>query len=98
MQKKRAKMKITVKIQKDDQGQFTVGVDGQEGGDQTVEGLMAPEGNMPAGEHTMPDGQTMGGMEAEGGMSPAADLEDALNQARTLLDEPQTEQEAFASA
>ncbi|MFA7269925.1 MAG: hypothetical protein WC073_11320 [Sterolibacterium sp.] len=96
---------IKVYIERDEQGQFSVGLDTGDANedDQSMGKLMQPEG-----EHVMPDGKMMPGkmmgegMTPEGqedaGMTPAADLEDALNQARTLLAGPQTEQQAFASA
>jgi len=95
---------ITVKIEKDEQGQFTVGVDtaDQDGSGNSVEGLMQPEGGdmqaMPANQHTMPGGQMMSEGAEDSGMNPATDLEDALNQARSLLAGPATEQQAFAAA
>ena len=92
---------MKVCIERDDQGQFTVGIDtaDQEGGDHSVEGLMQPEGGgTPSGQHMMPDGQPMGEGAEDAGMKPATDIDDALNQARALLAGPQTEQQAFAQA
>lgn len=97
---------IKVCIERDDQGQFTVGIDtaDQEGGDQSVEGLMQPD-NMQGTERMIPTagnagaaGNMMGEGAEDSGMKPATDLEDALSQARTLLASPQTEQQAFAQA
>ena len=91
---------IKVCISKDEQGQFTVGIDADKTGNQSVEGLMSPpDAAMPSGQPAMPGGQAMGDQSADtAAMNPAADIEDALNQARALLAGPQTEQQAFASA
>ena len=91
---------ITVKIARDEQGQYSVGTDTADQEGQSIEGLMQLE---QENEHKMPDGNMMQGQMpnegAEGtGMQPATDLEDALTKARTLLAEPQTEQQAFAQA
>jgi len=100
---------IKICIERDDQGQFMVGIDtaDQEGGDNSVEGLMQPEGmgrmiptagNAGAAGNMMPDDHMYGDSAEDTGMKPATDLEDALNQARALLAEPPTEQQAFAAA
>lgn len=91
---------IKVCIERDEQGQFTVGIDQDTG--QSVEGLMSqPSGApaMPSGQHAMPDGQSMGEQgDDTAAMQPATDLEDALNKARALLAGQPTEQQAFAAA
>ena len=60
---------MEVCIRKDENGQFSVGVEAEEGNDVA---MMSKQGGMQEGQE-------------DAGMKPAKDLEDALNQARQLL-------------
>ena len=81
---------MKVCIERDEQGQFSVGVDTADQEGQSIGSLMQPE-QMPM-QGQAPEA------EEDAGMQPATDIDDALNQARALLAGPQTEQQAFAQA
>ena len=66
---------MKVCIEKDDQGQFTVGIDS---GDQEAGGM----GGGAMGPRMMAGGEPIDG---QGGMQPVADIEAALSTARDLL-------------
>lgn len=69
-------MAITVKIEVDDQGQFTVGVD---------------SGDQEAGPAQVGMGGGMAEGQEDAGMKPAANVDEALQIARDLLTNPQAQ-------